>query len=311
MLSAPTATRAHPSSLALAAALHPTAAVCGTPTVAARELIRSIEGMDRARYAGPVGWFGADGDGEWGIALRSARDRRRRPATRAAVRRLRRRRRVRPGRRAGGVRGQAGRHAVRARPGRQPQLDVPAEGDRARADRAVGARVRTAAGAVRDCAVRQDRGGAAGGRVLVGGTGPAAAGGQAGLPGSALATLLLSGTTATAASGLSPSGMRRPGRASPCWPGRAPAGRAPAGAGACCCGACSLPDGPYSGRTASVTSTSEGLAVADDRQRDLRVGRERPDVGGEGLGAADGLAVDRDDRVLDLAARPSRPASRR
>ncbi|GEK22071.1 isochorismate synthase [Cellulomonas xylanilytica] len=62
----------HPSSLALAAALHPTAAVCGTPTVAARELIRSIEGMDRARYAGPVGWFGADGDGEWGIALRSA-----------------------------------------------------------------------------------------------------------------------------------------------------------------------------------------------------------------------------------------------
>jgi len=62
----------HPSSLALAAALHPTAAVCGTPTTAARELIARIEGMDRARYAGPVGWFGADGDGEWGIALRSA-----------------------------------------------------------------------------------------------------------------------------------------------------------------------------------------------------------------------------------------------
>jgi menaquinone-specific isochorismate synthase len=62
----------HPSSLALAAALHPTAAVCGTPTDAARDLITRIEGMDRARYAGPVGWFGADGDGEWGIALRSA-----------------------------------------------------------------------------------------------------------------------------------------------------------------------------------------------------------------------------------------------
>jgi menaquinone-specific isochorismate synthase len=62
----------HPSSLALAAALHPTAAVCGTPTQAARELIARIEGMDRGRYAGPVGWFGADGDGEWGIALRSA-----------------------------------------------------------------------------------------------------------------------------------------------------------------------------------------------------------------------------------------------
>lgn len=61
-----------PTSLTLAAALHPTAAVCGTPTDAARELIARIEGMDRARYAGPVGWLGADGDGEWGIALRSA-----------------------------------------------------------------------------------------------------------------------------------------------------------------------------------------------------------------------------------------------
>lgn len=63
---------APPSSLSLAAALHPSAAVCGTPTVAARALIREIEGLDRARYAGPVGWLGADGDGEWGIALRSA-----------------------------------------------------------------------------------------------------------------------------------------------------------------------------------------------------------------------------------------------
>jgi len=61
-----------PSSLALAAALHPTAAVCGTPTQAARALIARVEGMERGRYAGPVGWFGADGDGEWGIALRCA-----------------------------------------------------------------------------------------------------------------------------------------------------------------------------------------------------------------------------------------------
>lgn len=60
-----------PSSLSLAAALHPTAAVCGTPTEAANDLIREIEGLDRARYAGPVGWLGGDGDGEWGIALRS------------------------------------------------------------------------------------------------------------------------------------------------------------------------------------------------------------------------------------------------
>jgi menaquinone-specific isochorismate synthase len=63
---------AGPTSLALAAALHPSAAVCGTPTGVARSLIREIEGMDRCRYAGPVGWLGADGDGEWGIALRSA-----------------------------------------------------------------------------------------------------------------------------------------------------------------------------------------------------------------------------------------------
>lgn len=60
------------SSLELAAALHPTAAVCGTPTGPARELIRAIERLDRGRYAGPVGWMDATGDGEWGIALRCA-----------------------------------------------------------------------------------------------------------------------------------------------------------------------------------------------------------------------------------------------
>lgn len=61
------------SSLGLAAALHPSAAVCGTPTSAAAALIDQIEGMDRDRYAGPVGWMDAEGDGEWGIALRCAR----------------------------------------------------------------------------------------------------------------------------------------------------------------------------------------------------------------------------------------------
>jgi menaquinone-specific isochorismate synthase len=60
------------SALALAEALHPTAAVCGTPTDAAREVIRELEGMDRGRYAGPVGWMDGRGDGEWGIALRCA-----------------------------------------------------------------------------------------------------------------------------------------------------------------------------------------------------------------------------------------------
>jgi len=67
VLTAPGAT-----SLALADALAPTAAVCGTPTPVAREIIRETEHLDRARYAGAVGWLGADGDGEWGLALRSA-----------------------------------------------------------------------------------------------------------------------------------------------------------------------------------------------------------------------------------------------
>ena len=58
--------------LALAGRLHPTAAVCGTPTDAAREAITRLEGMDRGRYAGPVGWVDARGDGEFGIALRCA-----------------------------------------------------------------------------------------------------------------------------------------------------------------------------------------------------------------------------------------------
>ena len=62
-----------PGVLDLAAALHPTAAVCGTPTRAAADLIDELEGMDRDRYAGPVGWVDAAGDGELGIALRCAR----------------------------------------------------------------------------------------------------------------------------------------------------------------------------------------------------------------------------------------------
>jgi len=56
--------------LGLVAALHPSAAVCGTPTEAARDLIPALEHLDRERYAGPVGWMDAHGDGEWAIALR-------------------------------------------------------------------------------------------------------------------------------------------------------------------------------------------------------------------------------------------------
>ena len=61
-----------PTCLALINALHPTAAVCGTPTLVAGELIRKLEHLDRGPYAGPVGWLDAAGNGEWGIALRGA-----------------------------------------------------------------------------------------------------------------------------------------------------------------------------------------------------------------------------------------------
>ena len=60
------------TALDLAASLHPTAAVCGTPTGRARSLIRELEAIDRGRYAGPVGWIDARGDGAFGIALRCA-----------------------------------------------------------------------------------------------------------------------------------------------------------------------------------------------------------------------------------------------
>ena len=58
--------------LRLAATVHPTAAVGGTPRDAALALITELEGMDRGRYAGPVGWMDADGNGELGLALRCA-----------------------------------------------------------------------------------------------------------------------------------------------------------------------------------------------------------------------------------------------
>ena len=61
-----------PSALQLAAALHPTGAVGGYPRDAALELIRRLEGRPRGRYAAPVGWMDARGDGEFALALRGA-----------------------------------------------------------------------------------------------------------------------------------------------------------------------------------------------------------------------------------------------
>ncbi len=52
--------------------LHPTPAVGGTPSDAARRTIRELERMDRGWYAGPVGWVDPSGDGQFGVAIRSA-----------------------------------------------------------------------------------------------------------------------------------------------------------------------------------------------------------------------------------------------
>lgn len=60
------------SSLDLIDALHPTAAVAGTPTREAVAAIAALEPFDRERYAGAVGWIDATGNGEWVIGLRSA-----------------------------------------------------------------------------------------------------------------------------------------------------------------------------------------------------------------------------------------------
>src|ERR1022692_4872608 len=61
-----------PSALQLVPRVHPTPAVGGTPTDEAVAYIGEVEGFDRGRYAGPVGWVDARGDGAWAIGLRSA-----------------------------------------------------------------------------------------------------------------------------------------------------------------------------------------------------------------------------------------------
>lgn len=60
------------TSLDLASALHPTPAVCGTPTDIARSLIAEYEPVDRGFFTGMVGWADASGDGEWVVTIRCA-----------------------------------------------------------------------------------------------------------------------------------------------------------------------------------------------------------------------------------------------
>jgi menaquinone-specific isochorismate synthase len=64
-------TKQRVDAFSLLQSLHPSAAVCGTPRNIAFDIITEVEGMNRGRYAGPVGWIDASGDGELGIALRS------------------------------------------------------------------------------------------------------------------------------------------------------------------------------------------------------------------------------------------------
>ena len=61
-----------PSALDLAVRLHPTAAVAGTPADDALAWLAKVEGFDRGRYAGTVGWVDARGDGEWALGIRCA-----------------------------------------------------------------------------------------------------------------------------------------------------------------------------------------------------------------------------------------------
>ena len=60
------------SVLELVSALHPTPAVGGTPRHEALALIAELEQLDRGRYAGPVGWVDAAGNGTWAVGIRSA-----------------------------------------------------------------------------------------------------------------------------------------------------------------------------------------------------------------------------------------------
>lgn len=61
-----------PSVIELVRALSPTPALGGHPRQAAIELIQSVEGFERGRYGGAVGWVDASGSGTWAVAIRCA-----------------------------------------------------------------------------------------------------------------------------------------------------------------------------------------------------------------------------------------------
>ena len=55
-----------------ARAIHPTPAICGTPTDTAREMISELEDFDRSFFGGLVGYMDAEGNGQWALVLRCA-----------------------------------------------------------------------------------------------------------------------------------------------------------------------------------------------------------------------------------------------
>ena len=59
------------SALDLALLVHPTPAICGTPTESAMSVIEAVE-SDRGFYAGAVGWCDSEGDGEFVVSIRCA-----------------------------------------------------------------------------------------------------------------------------------------------------------------------------------------------------------------------------------------------
>lgn len=65
-----TLTNPQTSALQLACRLHPTPAVCGSPTTLSQHLIRTLEPSERGLFTGMVGWCDSQGNGEWVVTIR-------------------------------------------------------------------------------------------------------------------------------------------------------------------------------------------------------------------------------------------------